>query len=33
MVSPKSAKLKILGSMSGAMDFTAKQGLVNYELK
>ena len=33
MVSPKSATLKILGSMSGAMDFTAKQGLVNYELK
>jgi len=32
MVSPKSATLKILGSMSGAMDFTAKQGLVNYEL-
>ena len=33
MVSPKSATLKILGSMSGATDFTAKQGLVNYELK
>ena len=33
MVSPKTAKLKILGSMSGATDFTAKQGLVNYELK
>ncbi|HIF03220.1 MAG TPA: hypothetical protein EYQ84_07980 [Nitrospinaceae bacterium] len=33
MVSPKSASLKILGSMSGATDFTAKQGLVNYELK
>lgn len=33
MVSPKNASLKILGSMSGATDFTAKQGLVNYELK
>ena len=33
IVSPKSATLKILGSMSGATDFTAKQGLVNYELK
>ena len=28
MVSPKTAKLKILGSMSGATDFTAKHGLV-----
>jgi hypothetical protein len=33
MVSPKTASLKILGSMSGATDFTAKQGLVNYELQ
>ena len=33
MIGPKTASLKILGSMSAAMDFTAKQGLVNYELK
>ena len=33
MVYPKSAKLKILGSMSSAVDYTTKHGMVNYELK
>ena len=29
----KKAKLKILGSMSSALDYTTKHGMVNYELK
>lgn len=33
MVYPKSAKLKILGSMSSAVDYTTKHGMINYELK
>ena len=33
MVYPKKAKLKIIGSMSSALDYTTKHGMVNYELK
>ena len=33
MLYPKKAKLKILGSMSSALDYTTKHGMVNYELK
>ena len=32
IINPRTAKLKILGSMSSAKDYTAKHGMINYEL-